>query len=59
MSAVTIGFLGCGLMLVLLALRVPVAFGLLISAVVGIYAIRGIRPVYGFIENVPFEFATH
>lgn len=59
MSSVTIGFLGCGFMLFLLALRVPVAFGLLISAIAGIYAIRGVRPVYGFIENVPFEFATH
>ncbi|MBF9033312.1 TRAP transporter large permease subunit [Rhodobacterales bacterium HKCCE2091] len=59
MSAFEIGGLGIALMLALLALRIPVAFGLLISAMVGLFLLRGPRAVFSTLERVPFEFATH
>ena len=59
MTSFEIGLMGIGLLLALLALRVPVAFGLLIAAMFGLYEMRGLRAVFGTLQSVPFEFATH
>ncbi len=59
MSSVEIGGAGIALMLLLLAFRMPVAFGLLISAMIGLWVMRGPNAVFGTLQHVPFEFATH
>lgn len=59
MSALHIGFAGIGVLLVLIALRVPIAFALLMVATVGIGMIRGWDVAAGMLRTEPFDFAAH
>ncbi|RDD62357.1 TRAP transporter large permease [Ferruginivarius sediminum] len=59
MSSVTIGVLGLGILLVLLGLRVPIAFALGIVSVGGIAALRGIGPAVASLETLPYNFIAH
>lgn len=59
MSALDIGFVALGALLVLIALRVPIAFALLLVSMVGIGEVRGWRVAVGMLRTEPFDFAAH
>ena len=59
MSSITIGFIGLGGLLVLLALRVPVGFALTGVSLVGIVVVRGPTPALGVLKSMPYDFAAH
>jgi len=48
-----------GILLVLIALRLPVGFALFIVAVGGVTALKGWDVAAGMIRNEPFDFAAH
>lgn len=58
MENITIGYLGVCAVLILLALRVPIAVALGSVSVVGIAAIRGPGPALGALGSMPFDFAA-
>lgn len=51
----TIGIIGIITMLGLLFLRVPVAVALVVPSILGMWAIRGIRPVQGLLADVAYS----
>ncbi|WP_118138354.1 TRAP transporter large permease [Oceanicella sp. SM1341] len=59
MSDVAIGLTGLGGILVLLALRVPIAIALTSVSVVGIWALLGERPALGSLRTIPYQFTAH
>lgn len=59
MTPVDIGLLGIAVLLVLLALRMPIALSLAIVSFAGMYLIRGEVPAMWLLKNVPREFITH
>lgn len=59
MSPVEIGAVGIALLLVLLALRVPIAFALGLVSVGGIAVIRGASPAMASLETLPYNFIAH
>ncbi len=58
MDPLTIGGLGVVAILVLLALRVPIAFALGGVSFIGIWIIRGYKPALGLIGSLPHSFAS-
>ena len=54
-----IAFSAMGILLVLIALRLPVGFALFIVAVGGVTALKGWDVAAGMIRNEPFDFAAH
>ncbi len=58
MSEVQIGFLGIGILLVLIALRVPIGVCLIGVSFVGIWALAGERAAWGSIGVIPYSFAA-
>ena len=48
-------FLVLALLLALLFLAVPVSFAMLISGIVGLYAVGGYFPVVGVLKSGPYE----
>ncbi|WEX09665.1 TRAP transporter large permease subunit [Chelativorans sp. AA-79] len=46
------------LLLVLLAVRVPIAISLALVSIGGIIALRGTRPAFGVLGSLPFDFAA-
>ncbi|GGE11716.1 TRAP transporter, DctM subunit [Gemmobacter megaterium] len=56
MTPLTIGFLGIGVLLVLLALRVPIAVALGGVSLVGIGMVRGMDAVFGAARSMPYTF---
>jgi TRAP transporter, DctM subunit len=59
MSDVAIGGLGLGAILVLLALRVPIAFALMGVSLAGLWALLGERPALGSLRTIPYQFIAH
>jgi tripartite ATP-independent transporter DctM subunit len=59
MSATTIGFIGLAAVLVLIALRIPVAIVLIAVSVVGTAAIRGWGVGLGQMKSVVFDFVAN
>lgn len=59
MSALTYGFFGCGAVLLLLLIRVPIGFALLAVSVIGIWLVRGTRATFGMLQSMPYDFAAH
>ncbi|MBF9033243.1 TRAP transporter large permease subunit [Rhodobacterales bacterium HKCCE2091] len=59
MSDVAIGGMGLGVILVLLALRVPIAIALTGVSLVGIWALLGERPALGTLRTIPYQFVAH
>ncbi|MCW1934999.1 TRAP transporter large permease [Pararhodobacter zhoushanensis] len=59
MSDVAIGGFGLAAILVLLALRVPIAFALISVSLAGIWALLGERPALGSLRTIPYQFVAH
>mgnify|MGYP000894232902 FL=1 len=57
--SVTIGFLGVGVLMVLLILRVPVALALIAVSFGGVATMIGLQPAIGIIQNTPFSFVAN
>ncbi|OWU84147.1 C4-dicarboxylate ABC transporter [Oceanicola sp. 22II-s10i] len=58
MDSLTIGFMGVGAILVLLAARVPIAFALGSVSLIGIMIVRNTRAAFAMIGGLPHEFAS-
>jgi tripartite ATP-independent transporter DctM subunit len=56
--SVDVGFWGVGALVVLLALRVPVALALIAVSFGGIAWLLGLRPAIGIIANTPYSFVA-
>ncbi|MFV0459253.1 MAG: TRAP transporter large permease [Actinomycetales bacterium] len=50
-----IGLLACALMLVLIFIRVPVAFAMILPSLLGMYAMRGPRLVESTLTTLPYQ----
>ncbi|PTX03019.1 TRAP transporter large permease [Pararhodobacter aggregans] len=59
MDNTTIGLLAVGILLLLMALRVPIGFALAAVAFGGTWAVRGPRPAASILQNLPYEFTAH
>lgn len=59
MSSIAIGAIGLGTMLVLLALRVPIALALAGVSVIGVAAIRGPNAAFAVLTEQPYNFIAH
>ena len=59
MSSVQVGVAAIAILLVLLALRVPIAFALGGVAVVGMMALRGPAAAFGMLASQPYDFIAH
>jgi C4-dicarboxylate transporter DctM subunit len=59
MSDISIGFTGIGLLLLLMALRVPIAFALFGVAVIGLGITEGVDIAMHLVRIEPFHFAAH
>ena len=59
MSSLSIGFIGLGMVLVLIALRVPIAIVLTVVSIVGTAAIRGWAVGLGQLKSVVFDFIAN
>ncbi len=59
MDGVTIGLLGLGATVVLLALRLPIGVTLGGVAFLGIWAFAGPRAAWGMLSQVPYDFTAH
>ncbi len=57
--SVAAGFYGVILLMVLLALRVPVALALITVPFVGISMLLGVTPAIGILSNTPFSFVSN
>lgn len=58
MTGVEIGLIGIAVLLIMIALRVPIAVALFTVPFVGIYALFGWRPALGALKVIPYEFAA-
>lgn len=59
MDNLTLGFVGIGVVLALLAIRVPIAIALATVSIAGIALIRGLDPALGALGTLPFDFAAN
>ena len=59
MSELQIGFVGLGALLVLIGLRVPVGFALMLVSMFGIAQLKGWAVAAGMLRTEPFDFAAH
>lgn len=59
MSSLSIGFSGLAVVIILLAIRVPIAVALGGVSLVGIWLIRGPSAAFGALGSIPFDFAAH
>jgi tripartite ATP-independent transporter DctM subunit len=58
MDSLSIGFMGIGAILVLLAVRVPIAFALGSVSLVGIILVRNERAAFAMLGSLPHEFSS-
>jgi tripartite ATP-independent transporter DctM subunit len=58
MDPLLLGFVGIGLVLVLLAFRVPIAVSLATVSIAGLFILRGPRASFGTLGSLPFDFAS-
>lgn len=58
MTNVEIGLAGIGVLLTLIALRVPIAISLFVVPLAGIYAMFGWNPALGALKVIPYGFAA-
>lgn len=56
MSPLTIGMIGAGALLVLIAVRVPIAVALGSVSLLGIWAVRGMDAMLGAARSMPYDF---
>ncbi|AUH32641.1 TRAP transporter large permease [Paracoccus tegillarcae] len=59
MSPVAIALTGIGLLLILLALRIPVAFAMFLIGFVGIWALNGLDAAMGLLSSESFTLASN
>lgn len=59
MSSVAIGGIGLLIILVMLAVRIPIALTLLSVSFGGIYVLVGERAAIGSLKTIPYEFVAH
>ena len=59
MDSITLVYWALGALMILLALRVPVAAALGLVAIVGMYLLVGERATWGVMRSVPHAFAAH
>ncbi|MEE2955356.1 MAG: TRAP transporter large permease subunit, partial [Pseudomonadota bacterium] len=59
MSSLAIGFTGIGIVIILIALRVPIGAALGLTAFFGVAIIRNIDVAFTLLRTTPFEFAAH
>ncbi|WP_334194358.1 TRAP transporter large permease [Pararhodobacter sp.] len=57
--SITVGFMGVAVLFVLLALRVPVAIGLIGVSFGGVAWMLGLTPAIGIVSNTPFSFIAN
>lgn len=58
MEPLTLGFVGIGVVLLLLSLRVPIAVSLASVSIAGLWILRGPRAAFGTLGSLPFDFAS-
>lgn len=58
LSPQMIGFLSIGMLLMMIALRCPIALAMILTGLGGFAAIIGIAPALSILETAPFEVAT-
>lgn len=58
MDGPTVAAIAFGILLLLLALRVPIGVALATVSIGGIIALRGTRPAFGVLGSLPFDFAA-
>lgn len=56
--SISAGFLGLGVLLLLLALQVPVAISMIVVAFGGVWMMLGLAPAIGVLANTPYEFVA-
>lgn len=59
MTSIEIGFLGIGVLVLLLALRMPIGLSLIGVSFAGIWLLLGERPAWGIFRAVPYNFAAN
>lgn len=59
MEAYEIGLWGFGLVLVLIAVRVPIGVALGMVSIGGLMLLKGVKITFALLETIPFEFAAH
>ncbi len=59
MSSLAIGFIGLGVLVVLMACRVQVGLALALVGFFGTEAIRGPGAAFGMLRTMPFDFVSH
>ncbi|MBJ3775333.1 TRAP transporter large permease [Acuticoccus mangrovi] len=59
MSPLATGFVGLGILFVLLAIRMPVGIVLSTVSFFGIWSIRGFGAAFGTLKSIPYDFAAH
>lgn len=59
MSSITVGLLAIGILLLLLALRVPIAFALISVSVGGMLVLRGPAAALSVLAEQPYNFIAH
>ena len=59
MTPLAIGFTGIGVLLVLMALRVPVGIALGGVSIIGIWVLRGSNAMVGSLAVLPYDFVAH
>ena len=58
MTSVEIGLLGLGLLLAMIAMRVPIGVALIAVSFLGIWALVGERAAWGVLRAVPYNFTA-
>jgi tripartite ATP-independent transporter DctM subunit len=59
MTDVQTGFGGLGVLVLLIALRMPIGLALIGTSFIGIYALSGWKPAFGIMRIVPYHFASN
>ena len=59
MSPVAVGFIGIGVLFLLFALRVPIAFAMALVGFSGFAYLSGLKPALGLIGTIPFSTVAH
>ncbi|WP_420394497.1 TRAP transporter large permease subunit [Acuticoccus sp.] len=57
--SVEAGFLSLGILIALLAIRVPIGVALIAVAFLGLWYLRGFGPAFGSLRSTPFDFVAH
>ncbi len=59
MNSIEMGLGGLVAVIILMAIRIPIAIALILVSFVGMWAVRGFDVAVGLIRSVPFDFSAH